>query len=68
MTDLVTSLKRIWSAAVPGFTGSKNSGSRKTPNDETAVACGVHQWMLALLGIVRRTTPSAVVIACSLFR
>jgi len=68
MTTRVASLNRIWSATVPCFTEWKSSGSRKTPNGSTTVACGVHAWTLNLLGVVRRTSPAAIVIACNLFR
>ena len=68
MTARVTSLNRIWSATVPCFTGGRNSGSRKTPNGKTTLACWVHEWILNLLGVVRRTAPAAIVIACNLFR
>jgi hypothetical protein len=70
MTALVTSLKRIWSATgrIPCLTGWGNSGSRKIPNDETTLARWVHEWILDFLGVVRRTAPAAIVIACNLFR
>jgi hypothetical protein len=68
MTTRVASLSRIWSAIVPCFTEWRSSGSRTTPNGNTTVACWGHAWTLNLLGVVRRTAPAAVVIACNLFR
>jgi hypothetical protein len=68
MTARVTSLNRIGCAIVPCFTGFRNSGSRKTPNGKTTLACWVREWILDLLGVVRRTAPAAILIACNLFR
>lgn len=69
MIALATSLKRIWFATVriPCITGRGNSGSRNTPIETTLVSW-VHEWILDLLGVVRRTAPAAIAIACSLFR
>jgi hypothetical protein len=68
MTARVTSVNRIRSARVPCFAGFRNPASRKTPNGKPNLACWVHEWILDLLAVVRRTAPAAIVIACNLFR
>jgi hypothetical protein len=70
MRALATSLKRIWSATdrVLCLPGWRTSGSRKTPNGETTLACWAHEWILDFVGVVRRTAPAVIVIACNLFR
>lgn len=70
MTARITSFKRIWSAPVHVryLTGWENPGSRKTPNDETTLANWMQEWILDLLGVVRRTAPAVIVIVLNLFR
>ena len=70
MTALANSLKRIWSAKnpVPHLTGWGTFGSRKTPKDETTLACWAHERVLELVEVFQRNAPTLIVVACKLFR
>ncbi len=70
VTALANSLKRIWSAKnrVPHLTGWGTFGSRKTPKDETTLACWAHERVLELVEVFQRNAPTFIVVACNLFR
>ena len=68
MIALANSLKRVWTAKnrAPDLTGSGTPGFFS--KNETTLAGWVYARISELIGVARRTAPTAIVIACNLFR